>query len=493
MQILRPNHTLENEDFIQSLSPHMSMTKNDRNSSISSRDERLRAKERILNLTPNHRVSQPIVKPFVPNYAQRIGKIKDSVDNTTPIYSRTKKDSRNNSQQALNRTFEDIPSHNYSNFLKIDDIEGSSSKQLYRGKPKDIMGKYNVIENSRPTRLTKRRRRGIYDGMDYRDVTKVKKSGMDSVESHNFHLNHDYSKNTDNNMSIDNQDAAMESMNENYEDQYRKILTESKRQRKEPLNHPRKMRSYESNANNSAKTVQDYLQKTRKRAEKYVPLRGGHVNSTLPVTTHTSKYDPYSPPEIPPKPTPQFLHKFQKFQNTQKVSKTPAKGSEPLCQKPTSPLGYHENEVERRVVQNRRNLLRDLKDQGISEGQRQMTRNDMKIGGRQGQLRTVENVRQNTELNSRRISLNRNFNNSQRMEDVRNTSSERMAIKKLILLEQNHRSKLSALLRVPSVSKYSQKVQNCKTDLQQNLNLNLKISLQEDFVQGRNWLARQTS
>ena len=99
-----------------------------------------------------------------------------------------------------------------------------------------------------------------------------------------------YDKIAQNEMVVNNQDQEMQNMSANYDDEYRKILNESKRQRKEPLGQPRKLKAFQSNANNSAQTVQDYLQKTRKRAEKYVPQRGGHVNSTMPVSSHTSKY-----------------------------------------------------------------------------------------------------------------------------------------------------------------------------------------------------------
>jgi hypothetical protein len=77
---------------------------------------------------------------------------------------------------------------NPRDFLNINDIDGTKSRGLFRGNPKNIMDKYSVVDQSKPKPQTKRRQRGIYDNMDYRDVTLVKKNGMDSNDSYKIRL-----------------------------------------------------------------------------------------------------------------------------------------------------------------------------------------------------------------------------------------------------------------------------------------------------------------
>lgn len=78
--------------------------------------------------------------------------------------------------------------------LDVGDIQGTKSKRLYHGQPTHLMDKYNTVEQSKPKLQTKLRNRGFYDNLDYRDVTRVKKNGMDSPESSNYRLKMSYEK-----------------------------------------------------------------------------------------------------------------------------------------------------------------------------------------------------------------------------------------------------------------------------------------------------------
>lgn len=62
------------------------------------------------------------------------------------------------------------------NALEIDDIEGTHSRRLFRGPPKNLMDKYATVDHSRPKQMTKLRIKGGYDHMDYRDVTNPRRN-----------------------------------------------------------------------------------------------------------------------------------------------------------------------------------------------------------------------------------------------------------------------------------------------------------------------------
>lgn len=70
--------------------------------------------------------------------------------------------------------------------LDVSDIHGTKSRRLFRGEAKDLMAKYSTVDQSQPRNATNTRKRGVYDNMDYRDVTKLKANGMESPESAHY-------------------------------------------------------------------------------------------------------------------------------------------------------------------------------------------------------------------------------------------------------------------------------------------------------------------
>lgn len=67
-----------------------------------------------------------------------------------------------------------------------------------------------------------------------------------------------------------------------YLDTYNRIILDTKRQRRDPITNTRNSISFESNANQAAKTIQEYLARSRRKAEKYLLVPGGVTKSRSP-------------------------------------------------------------------------------------------------------------------------------------------------------------------------------------------------------------------
>jgi hypothetical protein len=154
--------------------------------------------------------------------------------------------------------------------MNISDIDGTKSRRLFLGEPKHLMDKYATVEKSQPRAQTKSRLRGYYDHMDYRDVTKAKAANLGRDQKNRVH----------------NQGSRESSMTHNhssgYLDQYNRILVESQRERKDPLSKIRNSVNYDSNSNQAARSVQEYLSRSRRKQERKLPFARLEAKSTSP-------------------------------------------------------------------------------------------------------------------------------------------------------------------------------------------------------------------
>lgn len=75
-----------------------------------------------------------------------------------------------------------------------------------------------------------------------------------------------------------------ENTSQNYLETYNRIMMDGKMDRS-GLQKTRNSINFESNANDAAKTIQQYLERSRRKAEKYLPQKSGESTSPSPINS----------------------------------------------------------------------------------------------------------------------------------------------------------------------------------------------------------------